>query len=138
MAGGPQSGPARRLWFKAGHALGATLVAPGGGVLILWHKFVNRFLRVAGRINRLPGPCGTSDGPSWGCGSPPVGVLAAAIEELEDLSKITMYELIGSLLAYEQNNRSGTPSIKQTFQSKQVPKSSFGNEGEFRGSQSQN
>ncbi|KAL0345816.1 UNVERIFIED_CONTAM: hypothetical protein Sradi_4412900 [Sesamum radiatum] len=63
----------------------------------------------------------------------------ATIEESKDLSKITMYELTGSLLAHEQRiNRSVNPSTEQAFQSKHVPKSNFGNKGEFKGSQSQN
>ncbi|XP_047331160.1 uncharacterized protein LOC124934686 [Impatiens glandulifera] len=48
--------------------------------------------------------------------------VAAAIEESKDLSKMTIYELTGSLLAHEQRiNRSCTPSTDQAFKSKQVP-----------------
>ncbi|KAL0426868.1 UNVERIFIED_CONTAM: Retrovirus-related Pol polyprotein from transposon TNT 1-94 [Sesamum latifolium] len=73
------------------------------------------------------------------CLPPKFDHAAAAIEESKDLSKITMYELTGSLLAHEQRiNRSVNPSIEQAFQSKHAPKSNFGNKGEFRGSQSQN
>ncbi|XP_047315971.1 uncharacterized protein LOC124919694 [Impatiens glandulifera] len=46
--------------------------------------------------------------------------VAVAIEELKDLSKMIIYELIGSLLAHEQRiNRSCTPSIDQAFKYKQ-------------------
>lgn len=54
--------------------------------------------------------------------------VAAAIEQSKDLSNMSMYELIGSLLAHEQRiNRSVNPSTEQAFQSKQVLKSSHNN-----------
>lgn len=43
----------------------------------------------------------------------------AAIEEAKDLSKMTMFELMGSLQAHEQRiNRSSSQPIDQAFQSK--------------------
>lgn len=56
--------------------------------------------------------------------------VAAAIEESKDLSKMTMYELTGLLLAHEQRiNRSASQSTEQAFQSKQALKITSGNHG---------
>ncbi|KAG6486736.1 hypothetical protein ZIOFF_055315 [Zingiber officinale] len=65
--------------------------------------------------------------------------VAAAIEESKDLSKITMYELTGSLLAHEQRiNRSSDSLTEQAFESKQVPKSKYNNRGKWRNNNREN
>ncbi|KAG6511143.1 hypothetical protein ZIOFF_029198 [Zingiber officinale] len=65
--------------------------------------------------------------------------VAAAIEESKDLSKITMYELTGSLLAHEQRiNRSSDSLTEQAFESKQVPKSKYNNKGKWRNNNREN
>lgn len=54
-----------------------------------------------------------------------------AIEQSEDLPKMTMYELIGFLLAPKQRiNRSTNHTSEQAFQSKFMPKIGSSNYGE--------
>ncbi|XP_022873160.1 uncharacterized protein LOC111392128 [Olea europaea var. sylvestris] len=71
------------------------------------------------------------------CLPPKFDHVAAAIEESKDLSKMTIYELTGSLLAHEQriNRSSNQSTTEQAFQSKQTSKGGSNNYGEHnRGS----
>ncbi|XP_022849751.1 uncharacterized protein LOC111371808 [Olea europaea var. sylvestris] len=71
------------------------------------------------------------------CLPPKFDHVAAAIEESKDLSKMTIYELTGSLLAHEQriNRSSNQSTTEQALQSKQTSKRGSNNYGEHnRGS----